>query len=95
MAEKTRFGFEVREINAQDAGGAFDWMVIARKKGAEEISSPVVPIEPITPIVEPITPPAETVVPPTEPTPTEPVVAPVEPAPVVEPVTPPAETPTP
>ncbi|MEK7078316.1 MAG: hypothetical protein AAB911_01990, partial [Patescibacteria group bacterium] len=91
VAEKTRFGFEVREINAQDAGGAFDWMVIARKKGAEEISSPVVPIEPITPIVEPITPPAETVVPPTEPTPTEPVVAPVEPAPVVEPVTPPTE----
>ncbi|MEK7121728.1 MAG: tail fiber domain-containing protein, partial [Patescibacteria group bacterium] len=51
VSQKSRFGFEVREINSQDEGGMFDWIVIARKKGAEE---------PLSTPSEPVTPPAET-----------------------------------
>ncbi|MBI4118647.1 MAG: tail fiber domain-containing protein, partial [Parcubacteria group bacterium] len=82
---KSRFGFEVREINAYDEGGMFDWMVIARKKGAEENggngiqggemapAAQEIPVssEPIAPI-EPITP-VET---PVEPVPTEEIIPP-------------------
>ncbi|MDP3764772.1 MAG: tail fiber domain-containing protein [bacterium] len=39
VSQKTRFGFEVREINAFDEGGTFDWMVVARRVGSEEINS--------------------------------------------------------
>ena len=78
---KSRFGFEVREINAQDEGGMFDWMVIARKKGGEDApTGPISPISPIenspieptpaeepAPVVEEETPPAqEEVIPPAE-----------------------------
>ncbi|MEK7077840.1 MAG: hypothetical protein AAB928_01970, partial [Patescibacteria group bacterium] len=92
--EKTRFGFEVREINAYDEGGMFDWMVVARKKGGEEVqSNSSVPSEPSAP-VEPVTTPAEPIAP-VEPAPTEP--APTETATTTEPapsevVTPPADT---
>ncbi|MFY9492929.1 MAG: tail fiber domain-containing protein, partial [Minisyncoccia bacterium] len=104
--EKTRFGFEIREINAYDEGGMFDWMVVARKKGAEDAVAPITPIEPI------VTPPAdsETLLPPAEPVVTEPppaeepiappaeeVIPPAEEIvpPAEEPVVPPAEEPTP
>ncbi|MEK7501145.1 MAG: tail fiber domain-containing protein, partial [Patescibacteria group bacterium] len=39
--EKSRFGFEVREINAQDEGGTFDWLVIAKKRGSTQIETQI------------------------------------------------------
>ncbi|MEK7564941.1 MAG: hypothetical protein AAB501_01745 [Patescibacteria group bacterium] len=102
VSQKTRFGFEVKEINAFDEGGTFDWMVIARKKGAEEVApltpsqppseTPLEPINPVTPI-EPVAPPAEAVAPPVEeivPPATEEFILPLVEEPVV---TPPAEEP--
>ncbi|MDP3800157.1 MAG: tail fiber domain-containing protein [bacterium] len=74
VSEKTKFGFEVREINAYDEGGTFDWMVVARKKGAEEMGNngtngggvvPTAPEEPAPAPTEEVTP-VETVTPPTE-----------------------------
>ncbi len=35
VAEKTRFGFEVRQISGQDEGATFDYIVIARRAGFE------------------------------------------------------------
>ncbi|MBI4120416.1 MAG: tail fiber domain-containing protein, partial [Parcubacteria group bacterium] len=80
--EKSRFGFEVRQINAQDEGGTFDWLVIARKRGAEGAAiSPIEPISPIGPIEEVAPPPAVV----------EPAPATVEPAPVEEATTTPPQ----
>ncbi len=65
VAEKTAYSFRVAELNAGTSDAAFDWIVIARRKGYED------PAEGSTP------PPAEPA--PTESTPAEP--APSEPAP--------------
>ncbi|MEK7117413.1 MAG: hypothetical protein AAB861_01420, partial [Patescibacteria group bacterium] len=98
VSRKSRFGFEIREINSQDEGGMFDWIVIARKRGGEDTATigPIGPIGPIenpatTPPTEPVVPPAETVAPPAEviPPATEPTPPPAEVTP------PPAETVTP
>ena len=102
VSQKTRFGFEVKEINAFDEGGTFDWMVIARKKGAEEVApltpsqppsetplepiNPVTPIEPVAPLAEAVASPVEEIIPPT----TEESILPLVEEPVV---TPPAEEP--
>jgi hypothetical protein len=101
--QKSRFGFEIREINAQDEGGMFDWIVIARKRGSEEPTDANTPIDandanltpstdstssPQAPSETPSTP-SETVIPPAEVTPpTEEVVPPP-----VEEMVPPTEEP--
>ncbi|MBI2052503.1 MAG: tail fiber domain-containing protein [Candidatus Sungbacteria bacterium] len=96
---KTRFGFEVREINAYDEGGMFDWMVVARKKGGEENGGNGTQGDEMAPAAqeipvssEPITP-VETPSPPSEPI--SPVEIPVEPVPTEEVIPPPAEEPAP
>lgn len=75
VAEKTAYSFRVAELNAGTTDAAFDWIVIARRKGYEDVLA--------TPIVPPSEPapsePAPSEPAPSEPTPSEP--APSEPAP--------------
>ncbi|MFH2018487.1 MAG: hypothetical protein ABII98_00685, partial [bacterium] len=74
VAEKTAYSFRVAEVNAGTTDAAFDWIVIARRKGYEDppASAPSAP----TPS-EPAPTPSEPA--PSEPAPSEP--APSEPAP--------------
>ncbi len=91
VAQKSRFGFEAREINAQDEGGMFDWLVIARKKGAEENGGNGIQGGEMAPSAqEPIPAPSEPIVPivPIEPV-TPPVDSETSPPPAEEVVTPP------
>ncbi|MBI5071910.1 hypothetical protein HZB93_03415 [Candidatus Falkowbacteria bacterium] len=99
VAEKTAYSFRVAELNAGTSDAAFDWIVIARRKGYEdppptEIIPPVeptpAPSEPAPAPTEPAPTPA-----PTEPTPvpTEPTPAPTEPAPTEPAPTEPAPAP--
>ena len=52
VAEKTAYGFIVREIGGQDQTGKFDWLVIARRRGYEGQNDEITPT-PEPPIPEP------------------------------------------
>ncbi len=78
VAEKSAYGFRVAELNAGTTDAAFDWIVIARRKGYEDVlagGEVPLPSEPA----------------PSAPAPSEPV--PSEPAPEVPPSEPPPEVP--
>jgi hypothetical protein len=83
VAEKSAYSFRVAELNAGTSDAAFDWIVIARRKGYEDPPAEVAtPIEPTPAPSEPApSAPAPT---PSEPAPTEPEPAPIEPAPTPE-----------
>jgi hypothetical protein len=73
IAEKTAYSFRVAELAAGTSDAAFDWIVIARRKGYEDPLTTPAPSEPAP------TEPAPSEPAPSEPAPTEP--APSEPAP--------------
>ena len=76
VAEKSAYSFRVAELNAGTSDAAFDWIVVARRKGYDDP-----PAEVATPI-EPTPAPSEPA--PSEPAPSEPAPAPSEPAPTSE-----------
>jgi len=85
VAEKTAYSFRVAELNAGTSDAAFDWIVIARRKGYEDPPTTPAPSEP-APSAPSEPPPSEPApeTPPSEPAPSEPV--PTEPTPEVPPV---------
>ncbi|MFA5413208.1 MAG: hypothetical protein WC348_01565 [Patescibacteria group bacterium] len=94
VAEKTAYSFRVAELNAGTSDAAFDWIVIARRKGYDdppptEVAPPTepapAPSEPApvesTPSEPAPSEPAPSEPAPSEPIPTEPAPAPTEPVP--------------
>ena len=79
---KSIYGFTVKELSAQESG-AFDWLVIARRKGFEETDATPTPI------------PDTTVSPTPTPTPTPEPDATVSPTPEITPTLTPSESPAP